>query len=55
MSRKKKRKRNRGGNGGSAAAVQGSPQAAAAPLEELLDIANDQPNPRAALDLFQLA
>ncbi len=55
MSRKKKRNRSRAAKSRSAAAVQEQPRAAATPLEQLLDIADDQPNPQDALEFFQAA
>ena len=53
MSRKKKRKRNLAAKSRSATAVQEQPKAAASPLERLLDIADGQPNPNDALEMFQ--
>ncbi len=55
MSRKRKRKRNRTAKRHSANAVQEQPKAAASPLERLLDIADEQPDPRDALEMFQTA
>ena len=55
MSRKRKRKRNRAKKRRSASAVQEPPQAAASPLQRLLDTADEQPDPRDALEMFQTA
>jgi len=55
VKKKRNRKRNRATKRLSATVVQEQPQAAASPLERLLDIADDQPNPHAALELFQSA
>ena len=55
MSRKRKRKRNRARKRRSASAVQEQPKAATSPLERLLDIADEQPDPRDALEMFRTA
>lgn len=49
MSRKRKRKRNRAANRRSAAAVQQAAKVAASPVQRLLDIADEQPDPHQAL------
>ena len=55
MSRKRKRKHNRAAKHRSANAIQEPPKTAASPLERLLDIADDEPDPRDALEMFQTA
>ncbi len=55
MSRKRKRKSNRASKRRSANAVQEQPKTAASPLQRLLEIADDQPDPRDALEMFQVA
>ena len=55
MSRNKKRKRNRVAKRRSATAVQKQSKVAASPLERLLNIADHQPNPDPALEMFQMA
>ncbi len=55
MSRKRKQKHNRAAKRRSANAVQEQPKTAASPLQRLLEIADDQPDPRDALEMFQVA
>ncbi len=55
MSRRRKRRRNRATKRRSASVVQKQPKAASSPLERLLEIADEQPDPRDALEMFQTA
>ena len=55
MSRKKKRKRNRAAKRRSTTAVQEQPEAAANAVEGLLDIADNEPNPQVAVEIYQTA
>ncbi len=55
MSRKRKRKRNRAAKRRSAAAVREQATATSSPVQRSLDMADEQPDPRLAMEMFQAA